>query len=161
MSHIVTISTRLKDPAAIQAACQRLKLEDPVHGTAKLYSGIATGLLVKLPGWQYPAVIDTTSGTIQFDDFEGRWGDRAQLEHLLQAYAVEKCRIEAKKKGHTVTEQQLQDGSIKLQIVELLTMRIPCISTPPRIMAARCTRRQSTPQSDSKCQLSVAAHPEA
>jgi hypothetical protein len=34
----------------------------------------------------------------------------------LQGYAVEKARIEARKKGHTVTEQQLQDGSIKLTI---------------------------------------------
>jgi hypothetical protein len=33
-------------------------------------------------------------------------------------YAVEKTKLEARKKGHTVTEQALQDGSIKLQIIE-------------------------------------------
>jgi hypothetical protein len=33
-------------------------------------------------------------------------------------YAVEKCRIEANQKGYAVTEQQLQDGSVRLQIVE-------------------------------------------
>jgi hypothetical protein len=31
---------------------------------------------------------------------------------------VEKARLESRKKGYTVTEQALQDGSIKLQLVE-------------------------------------------
>jgi hypothetical protein len=33
-------------------------------------------------------------------------------------YAVEKARQEARKKGYQVTEQALEDGSIRLQIVE-------------------------------------------
>jgi hypothetical protein len=33
-------------------------------------------------------------------------------------YAVEKAKIEARKKGHTVSEQTLTDGSVKLQILE-------------------------------------------
>lgn len=118
MSHIVSIKTQLRDPAAIAAACQRLNLTAPVHGTAKLYSGEATGLLLQLPGWQYPVVIDTASGNIQFDNFEGAWGEQKQLDSFLQAYSVELVRIEARKKGHTVSETQLQDGSIKLQIQE-------------------------------------------
>jgi regulator of protease activity HflC (stomatin/prohibitin superfamily) len=40
----------------VRAACQRLKLEQPSHGIARLFSGEATGLIVKLPAWQYPAV---------------------------------------------------------------------------------------------------------
>jgi hypothetical protein len=31
-------------------------------------------------------------------------------------YAVERAKIEARKKGHHVTEQSLSDGSIKLTI---------------------------------------------
>ena len=50
MSHIVQIETKLHDPAAIAAACRRLGLAEPVHGTARLYGGEATGLLVQLPG---------------------------------------------------------------------------------------------------------------
>jgi hypothetical protein len=118
VSHIVSIKTQLRDPAAVAAACHRLNLPAPVHGTARLYSGEATGLVVQLPGWKYPAVIDTTGGIIQFDDFEGTWGDRQHLDRFLQMYAIEKTRIEARKKGYTVSEQQLQDGSVKLQIVE-------------------------------------------
>jgi hypothetical protein len=73
MSHIVSIKTRVHDPAAIAAACQRLKLAAPVQGKAQLFSGEASGLIVQLTGWQYPVVIDTHSGQAQFDNFEGHW----------------------------------------------------------------------------------------
>jgi hypothetical protein len=118
MSHVVTIETKVRDPAAVTAACQRLGLAAPVQGTAQLYSGAAAGLLVQLPGWQYPLVIDTATGQLRYDNFGGRWGSDEQLHGFLQMYAVEKCRQEARKKGYQVTEQALQDGSIKLQIVE-------------------------------------------
>ena len=82
------------------------------------YAGEATGLLLHLPGWQYPVVIDVLTGTLRYDNFGGRWGDHAQLDRFLQCYAVERCRIEARKKGHAVTEQQLADGSVRLTIAE-------------------------------------------
>lgn len=118
MSHIVTISTKINDPVAVAAACQRLGLPEPVQGTAELFSGQATGWLVKLSGWEYPAVIDTASGTIQFDNYGGAWGDQAQLHRFLQMYAVERAKLEARKKGYQVSEQALQNGSIKLQIIQ-------------------------------------------
>jgi hypothetical protein len=116
LSHIVQLQIRLYDPAAVAGACQRLDLAKPTHGTAKLYSGVATGLLVQLPGWKYPAIVDTATGTIQYDNFGGRWGDHRHLDQFIQMYAVEKAKIEARKRGHTVTEQQLTDGSIRLTI---------------------------------------------
>ena len=73
MSHIVSIKTKLLDAAAVNAACRRLGLEEPTSGTAELFSGQAAGLLVKLPGWIYPAVIDTTSGEVKFDNYNQRW----------------------------------------------------------------------------------------
>ncbi len=118
MSHVVVIQTKVRDPAAIAAACQRLGLTTPAQGTARLYSGEATGLLVQLPGWQYPVVIDTASGEVRYDNFEGRWGTQEQLERFLQMYAVEKTKLEARKKGYQVSEQALQDGGIRLQIIE-------------------------------------------
>jgi hypothetical protein len=116
LSHIVTIKTEVRDQAAIGAACRRLGLPEPVHGAAQLFSGEATGLLVKLPDWLYPVVVDTTTGQVRYDNYNGAWGDQAQLDRFLQIYAVEKARIEARKKGHQVTEQSLADGSIKLTI---------------------------------------------
>jgi hypothetical protein len=118
MSHVVTIQTKVHDPAAVRAACRRLGLAEPAVGTARLYSGEAAGLLVQLPGWQYPAVVDVLTGTIHFDNFQGHWGDRQHLDRFLQMYAVEKAKLEAHKKGYQVSEHQLQDGAIRLQIVE-------------------------------------------
>lgn len=73
MSHIVSITAQVRDTVAVTAACRRLGLGEPIHGTAKLFSGEATGLLVQLPGWEYPAVIDTVTGNIAYDNFEGSW----------------------------------------------------------------------------------------
>jgi len=116
MSHIVTIKTEVRDAAAVQAACRRFGLSEPVQGKARLFSGEVSGLVVNLLGWQYPVVCELGTGQVRFDNFNGHWGDRKHLERFLQAYAVEKAKIEARKKGHTVTEQSLADGSIKLTI---------------------------------------------
>ena len=62
-------------------------------------------------------MIDTQTGTVRFDNFKGHWGDQQQLNKFLQMYAVEKAKLEARKKGCQVSEQTLNDGSIKLQIV--------------------------------------------
>jgi hypothetical protein len=87
-----------------------------VQGTTKLFSGEATGLAVQLPDWIYPICCDTASGQIKFDNFSGRWGDQRHLDKFLQMYAVEKCRIETRKAGNSLTEQTLPDGAIKLTI---------------------------------------------
>ena len=116
MSHIVVVKTEIRDAAAVRTACKRLGLAEPVQGSTKLFSGEVTGLAVQLPEWQYPVVANLATGQLKFDDFGGRWGDRAQLDRFLQAYAVEVARAEARKKGHTCTEQTLADGSIKLTI---------------------------------------------
>ena len=116
MSHIVTIKTEVRDHAAVSAAYRRLELPPPFLGTAQLFSGEAAGLMVRLTDWTYPVVLDTTTGPVHYDNYNGAWGDQTQLDRFLQIYAVEKARIEARKKGHQVTEQALADGSIKLTI---------------------------------------------
>ncbi len=118
MSHVVMLQTKVHDPVAVAAACQRLNLAPPLHGTAQLYSGEAEGLLVQLPGWQYPVVIDTLSGVVRYDNYQGYWGEQQHLDRFLQLYAVERAKLEARKKGYTVSEQSLQDGSIKLKMIE-------------------------------------------
>ena len=116
MSHIVSIQTEVRDAAAVRAACKRLGLAEPVEGKTRLFSGEVTGLAVKLPDWQYPVVADISTGQLKFDNFGGRWGEQKELDKFLQSYAVEKAKIEARKRGHAVTEQQLSDGSIRLTI---------------------------------------------
>ena len=116
MSHVVTVKSEIRDAAAVAAACKRLRLAEPILGTTRLFSGEATGLAVQLPGWEYPIVCDTATGQVRYDNFGGRWGDSKELARFMQSYAVEKCRAEARKRGHTVTEQTLADGSVKLTV---------------------------------------------
>jgi hypothetical protein len=95
-----------------------VSLAAPVEGTTRLYSGEASGLMVQLPGWLYPVVIDTATGEVRYDNYNGVWGEQAHLDRFLQVYAVEVVKLEARKKGYQVTEQALHDGAIRLQIIE-------------------------------------------
>jgi hypothetical protein len=116
MSHIVTIRTEIRDAAAVDAVCRRLGLPQPVHETVPLFSGERTGYTVRLPDWRYPVVCDLAQGTLAYDDYEGRWGEREHLDRFLQAYAIEKATLEARRHGHAVIEQPLEDGSVRLTI---------------------------------------------
>jgi hypothetical protein len=116
VSHIVQIQTEIRDAAALGVACRRLGLAEPVQGTYKLFGAQAAGLGVQLPGWLYPVVSDPATGQLRYDNYGGCWGKQAELDKLLQAYGVEKARMEARRQGHTCSEQPLADGSIKLTI---------------------------------------------
>jgi len=116
LSHLVQIQTQVRDETAIAAACRRLNLTAPVRGTFALFSGEVSGVAVQLPGWRYPVVCDAGSGSMQYDSFGGYWGKPEELNRFLQAYAVEKARLEARKGGHSVSEQILVNGAIKLTI---------------------------------------------
>ncbi|MGE0756069.1 MAG: DUF1257 domain-containing protein [Pirellulaceae bacterium] len=116
MSHIVTIQTEVRDPLAVQAACQRLRLPPPVAGSHRLFSGHISGLAVQLPQWRYPVVCQLPTGQLHYDNYRGHWGDLRQLDQFKQAYAVEKAKLAARRQGHAVSEQPLADGSIQLTI---------------------------------------------
>jgi hypothetical protein len=116
MSHVVTIETKVRDRLAVDQACRRLGLPAAESGTFQLFSDTVSGLAVQLRGWRYPVVCALDSGELRLDNYMGRWGSQLELDRFLQMYAVEMARIEARKQGHTVTEQQLPDGSVKLTI---------------------------------------------
>ena len=116
MSHIVQIQTEVRDEAAVQAACSRLHLPRATRGTFQMYSTEETGLGIELPDWKYPVVANTETGQVRFDNYEGRWGSQEFLDQFLQSYATERVKIEARKKGHSVVEQRLDNGSIKLTV---------------------------------------------
>ncbi len=116
MSHIVEIKTEVRDEAAVKAACVRLQIPTPEHKTVRLFNATATGLCVQLPGWSYPVVANLQTGQVQYDNYGGHWGEQKHLNSFLQAYAVEKAKIEARKKGHMVSETSLPDGSIRVTV---------------------------------------------
>jgi hypothetical protein len=112
----IEIKTEIRDEQAIRAACVRLQLAAPEHKTVRLFNATATGLCVQLPAWNYPLVCNLQTGQVQYDNYGGLWGEQSRLNSFLQAYAVEKAKIEARKKGHSVTETALQDGSIRVTV---------------------------------------------
>ena len=116
MSHIVHIQTEVRDPIAISSACTRLSLPQPVQGEHQLFTKRVAGLGIQLPRWQYPVVCQTETGQLQYDNYGGRWGEQIQLDRFLQSYAAEKAKLEARRQGYSVTEQSLDDGSIRLTV---------------------------------------------
>ena len=74
------------------------------RGTASTYS------------WRYPLICKLESGELAYDNFNGHWGEQKELDGFLQAYAVEKAKIECRKRGHAASEPVEADGSIVLTI---------------------------------------------
>jgi hypothetical protein len=116
MSHVVEIKTLIRSQTAVELACSRLHLPLPTRGTFELYNSTETGLGIELPKWKYPVVANTETGQIRFDNYQGRWGNQEELDQLLKMYAVERAKIEARRKGYSVTEQKLDNGAIKLTV---------------------------------------------
>jgi hypothetical protein len=116
VSHIVQIRTEVRDREAVSRACCRLELPEPVEGEAKVFTTLKKGLLVRLKDWEFPVVCELSTGQVEYDNYGGHWGDPKRLDEFLQIYAVEKATLEGRKRGHSVVEQSLADGSIKLTI---------------------------------------------
>jgi len=116
LSHIVKIQTEIRDVEALGAATGRMHISSPQYEEVQLFSSRATGYAVRFKDWRYPVVCDIQTGRVAFDNFGGRWGKQDELDRLFQSYAVEKTKLEARKQGHTVQEQPLEDGSIKLTV---------------------------------------------
>ncbi len=117
MSRVTTLQTRVYDPVALAAACMRLNLPAPAAGRVQLVGGEDAGLIVRLPGWRSPVVIDPADGTARLDGAEGGRGDPQPLRRLLQLYAVEKTKLEVHNMGYAVTENVLEGGSIRWQLI--------------------------------------------
>jgi len=116
LSHIVNIQTEIRDVEALSAAARRMQLPPPRCEDVQLFSSHATGYAVRLRDWRYTVVCDVASGQVAVDKFDGRWGKQEELDRLFQSYAIERTMLEARKQGHTVHEQPLDDGSVKLTV---------------------------------------------
>src|SRR6185437_12207731 len=79
-----TIRTEVRDRTVVEAACGRLQLPPPIERSVPPYSSTATGLSVELPNWRYPVVCDLHTGQVRYDNFEGRWGDQAELNRFCR-----------------------------------------------------------------------------
>ena len=120
MSHTTTIKTQFLDEAAIAAACKELGLPAAIRGKATLFRfndpTEHEGILVQLPGWNYPVIINTKTGEAKFDNMNGKWGAQVELEKFTQYYGVHKATMEAQKRGLRVLRSVQPNGVIRLTI---------------------------------------------
>lgn len=113
MSHLVTVKLEIKNRSALEKACKALGFEFS-EGSHRLYSGNVDGLAVKLPNWNYPAVVNITTGEVKYDNYSERWGKQIELDRLAQRY-VQECACEfATQEGYTVTETNSENGEVQL-----------------------------------------------
>lgn len=74
------------------------------------------GLLVQLPGWKFPVIINTKTGEAKMDNYNGVWGAQVELEKFTQLYGVCKATMEAQRRGLRVIRNVQPTGVIRLQI---------------------------------------------
>ena len=116
MSHISKIELEVKDLGILGQACARLGL-NLIRGqrTFKWYGKDAQcEHAIKIPGANYEIGVLYRNGLYDLNcDFYDRniekvIGRKGGL--LKQAYAVEKTKIEARKKGYSILERQTENG---------------------------------------------------
>lgn len=135
MSHVVTITTELRDLEAIKAACKRLNWQFKEGQTTYKWYGHSVGdypmpagmtekdlghctHAIGVPGARYEIGLRHNGRSYApVWDFWGSGGLPENAGHqLAQAYAAEKALRDARMRGYSVAEQTLPDGSIRLTI---------------------------------------------
>lgn len=128
MSHTIRMKVKLSDTPLLQKVVSqhkgahfvstrgtRVATAAEAQGTFRQYSESPTGIGIKLPDWQYPVVVGA-DGVLAVDNFDGRWGDQAHLDALVQAYSIAKTRQEAAASNMLLaSERQLADGTVVLE----------------------------------------------
>jgi hypothetical protein len=121
MSHISKIELEVRDLAVLGQACSRLGL-DLQRGkkTFKWYSNEAPcDLAIRVPGANYEIGVLNRNGLYELNcDFYDRNIEKVigkQGGLLKQVYAVEKAKVEARKKGYSVLERKTDTG-IRLHV---------------------------------------------
>lgn len=123
MSHFTTIKTQIKDVAALEAACEELKLPLLQNTEARGYAGQTRrgDFVIQLSGPYDIAVNKQPDGTfgLTTDWWQGHVEQQvgSNFGKLLQLYGVHKATAEARKKGLSVMRQPQRNGSIKLVLL--------------------------------------------
>ncbi len=86
-SHTVKVKVDYTDPRTLESACKSLGWKWLGLKLHHLFDGDYQGHGFTPQGWEYPAVLDV-SGELQYDTFNGAWGDERQLERLKAEYAI-------------------------------------------------------------------------
>lgn len=103
--------------APLNRSITKLGLTNLGEGRHKLFDGsVHSGIAVKLPGWQYPVVIDHVKGEAFYDNYGGSWGKQIELDKLVQRYTIEVAADQAIAGGYTFAENVLANGDVELEM---------------------------------------------
>jgi hypothetical protein len=122
MSHFATITTQIKDLAALTSACGELGLSVVANATARGYASntVRGEHVIRLKGPYDIAVNRQPDGTfgLTTDWWDGHVAKEVgpDFGRLLQLYAIHKATAEARKRGHSVQRKAAANGAIKLVI---------------------------------------------
>jgi len=121
MSHIVKLKLQLSDPKCLTLACKALKLEhrQGPHSIKLFTNDADVDFSVKLPDWRYPVGINTRTGEVSLDNYNGNWGDMKELHRLSQEYALQVAEQEPSVqdllfRGWSATRVQQAGGVVQL-----------------------------------------------
>ncbi len=110
MSHTITIKCEFQNKGVLGDAVK--KMGGTVLGEAThqmFHTQTSKGFGFKLPGWQFPIVLQA-DGTLAYDDYNGGWGNVKDLETLKNEYqasmAVQACEAQG------WLSQRENDGSV-------------------------------------------------
>lgn len=114
------MKTSIKDLRILASACAALGLTDITTGShsVRVFTRDVRGdFSVKLPGWNYPVVVDATTGEVHYDNYNQAWGKDKELHKLLQEYALETSENqleEFKLQGWNIERQMQDNGDIQI-----------------------------------------------
>ena len=122
MSHVVTCEVAVKNIPVLQEFIHNHahNVKDLGTGTFALFDGAeVVGHGFQLDGWSYPLVVNTETGELSYDNYNGCWGKQEHLDKLMHGYSQAVMEQEAYLAGHAIERETLEDGQVRLTITPL------------------------------------------
>jgi len=88
----------LRDRDSLARAVVALGGEVLGQGTHRLFAGPEEGFGFRLKDWHYPLVLKE-NGELAYDDYNGHWGNVADIDRLREGYAMQAARQAAEAQG--------------------------------------------------------------
>ncbi len=119
MSHTVTTTTKIKNLQALKDACANLGLSLQLGPqSVRLYgNSVDCNASVKLKDWNYPVAINTQTGEIKYDNYNGSWGNIKELDNFVQNYTsqvVQQETAELVAQGWQQDISKLENGDLQV-----------------------------------------------
>ena len=114
MSHSIAAELRCPNVEIVERTIAIMGLRRVAGERHTLFDGRKVeGIGFELPNWRKMVAIDR-AGVPHYDNYNGSWGDIAELDKFLQTYAVEDAMQQAALNGFSVAQTIDAHGNIEL-----------------------------------------------